>query len=318
MEDGVSNKITILNKPINCNNYIVTTAIGEPYFSNFKQYTMPSWLNYCIKFNLGLAVVTNNLIDSNDKFFKKANWQKFIVARVLKELEPLVENICHLDTDIIISPLAPNIFDFHNNDSISVISLRNGLPYSRNTALKSIAFHRNRYYDEKYPLDSVLFSSIDDLYKNNGLNVPKIADEVCSGVFVYNVDKYLDFFEQIFFSVDKNVKTMTNDGDQAHFNYYVLNGNVKFLSYKFQTIWVFEQAIKYNFLYKESECEMVKNCIKASLLDSHFLHFAGSWHESDMWKNKNILTEKDEQFFVDFQNYLNTEVSGQPKGIIRP
>jgi hypothetical protein len=37
-----------------------------------------------------------------------------------------------------------------------------------------------------------------------------------------------------------------------------------------------------------------------------------------MWKNKNILTKKDEQFFVDFQNYLNTEVSGQPKGMIRP
>jgi len=318
MGAGVSNKIVILNEPTGCNNYLVTTAIGEPYFSNFKHFTMPSWLDYCKNFNLGLAVVTSDLIERNDKYYKKANWQKFIVAKELKKLDPLVKNICHLDTDIIIIPLAQNIFDFHSDDSISVISLRNGLPYSYNMALRRIAFFRNKYYDKKYPLDSVLFSTIDDLYKNNGLDVPKIADEVCSGVFVYNVSKYLEFFEKIFFSVDRNVKTLTNDGDQTHFNHYVLNENVKFLSYKFQTIWVFEQAMKYNFLYKHSDKKIIKKCIKSSLLDCHFLHFAGSWHESDMWKNKNILTKKDEQFFVDFQNYLNTEVSGQPKGMIRP
>ena len=318
MGAGVSNKIVILNEPTGCNNYLVTTAIGEPYFSNFKHFTMPSWLDYCKNFNLGLAVVTSDLIERNDKYYKKANWQKFIVAKELKKLDPLVKNICHLDTDIIISPLAQNIFDFHSDDSISVISLRNGLPYSYNMALRRIAFFRNKYYDKKYPLDSVLFSTIDDLYKNNGLDVPKIADEVCSGVFVYNVSKYLEFFEKIFFSVDRNVKTLTNDGDQTHFNHYVLNENVKFLSYKFQTIWVFEQAMKYNFLYKHSDKKIIKKCIKSSLLDCHFLHFAGSWHESEMWKNNDNIIQEDKQVFTDFKNYLDIEVSGQPRGMIKP
>ena len=236
----------------------------------------------------------------------------------MKKLDPLVKNICHLDTDIIISPLAQNIFNFHDNESISVISLRRGLPYSYDMALREMAFFRNKYYDIKYPLDSVLFSTISDLYINNGLSVPKIADEVCSGVFVYNVDRYLDFFEEIFFSVDRNVKTLTNDGDQTHFNHYVLNENVKFLSYKFQTMWVFEQAVKYNFLYSHPNKNMIKKCIKSSLLGCHFLHFAGSWHESDMWKNKNNITKKDKDLFIDFKNYLDTEVSGQPKGVIKP
>ena len=311
-------KIIILNKPSGSNNYLVTTAIGEPYFSDFKCYSMPSWMDYCVSFNLGLAVVVGDLIERNDKYYKKANWQKFIVAKELKKLDPLVKNICHLDTDIIISPLAQNIFDFHSDDSISVISLRNGLPYSYNMALRRIAFFRNKYYDKKYPLDSVLFSTIDDLYKNNGLDVPKIADEVCSGVFVYNVSKYLEFFEKIFFSVDRNVKTLTNDGDQTHFNHYVLNENVKFLSYKFQTIWVFEQAMKYNFLYKHSDKKIIKKCIKSSLLDCHFLHFAGSWHESEMWKNKDNIIQEDKQVFTDFKNYLDIEVSGQPRGMIKP
>jgi hypothetical protein len=314
----MSDKIVILNKPDKCSNYLVTTAIGEPYFSNFKKYIMPSWMDYCQKFNLGLAIVTNDLIERSDKYYKKANWQKFIVARELRSLDPLVNNLCHLDTDIIISPLAPNIFDFHSDDSISVISLRKKLPYSHAMALRRMAFFRNKYYDSKYPLDSVLFSTIDDLYKNNELNVPKIADEVCSGVFVYNVSRHLDFFEKTFFSVDKNVKTLTNNGDQTHFNYYVLNAKVKFLSYKFQTMWVFEQAMKYSFLYENSDKEMIKKCIRSSLLDCYFLHFAGSWHESDMWKNDNILNAENVDLMQNFSSYLDTKVTGNPVGMVRP
>ena len=58
--------------------------------------------------------MVENLIDINDEYFKKANWQKFLVGKKLQVIDKSVNNICHLDTDIIISPLAPNIFEFHN------------------------------------------------------------------------------------------------------------------------------------------------------------------------------------------------------------
>ena len=107
-----------------------------------------------------------------------------------------MNNICHLDTDILISPIAPNIFEFHKEDKISVVSLRKNLPFSYDLALKKTAFFRNKYYDQKYPLDSALFISVNDLYSHHDLEVPKIADETCSGVYVFNCNKYSDFFEK--------------------------------------------------------------------------------------------------------------------------
>ena len=314
----MENNIKVILKPNKNRNYIATTAIGEPYISDFTKYSMPSWIEYCNKFGLGLAVVVADLISPNDKYYKKANWQKFLVGRELKNIDSLVNNICHLDTDIIISPSAPNIFEFHDNTKISVTSLRRNLPFSYDIALKRMAFFRKKFYDQKYPLDSALFISIDNLYHYHGLEVPNIADETCSGVYVFNVQKYSDFFEKIFYSYTQDIDTITNGGDQTHFNYHVLNTEVNFLSYKFQAIWVFEQAMKYPFLYDNPDDSIINKCIESSLLDNYFLHFAGSWHESNMWKNDKILNKKNISCIQNFSTYLNTEVTGSPIGIIKP
>jgi hypothetical protein len=315
----VKNGMKVILKPDKNGNYITTTAIGEPYFSDFTKYSMPSWVEYCNRFGLGLAVVVKDLIDVNDKYYKKANWQKFLVGKELQIVDDSVNNICHLDTDIIISPIAPNIFEFHNNDKISVISKRKNLPFSYDLTLRKIAFFRNKYYDQKYPLDSALFISIDDLYKYHDLKVPKIADETCSGVYVFNVKKYSDFFEEIFYSYTHDIDTITNGGDQTHFNYHVLNNEVNFLSYKFQAIWVFEQAIKYPFLYDNPGSNLIKQCIESALLDNYFLHFAGSWHESDMWKMGGVFDSKEKKIEIrDYYKYLKESVTGDSKGMIKP
>ena len=314
----MKNSIKIILKPDSKNNYITTTAIGEKYFDDFSKFSMPSWLVYCEKFGIGLAVVVENLIDVNDKYYKKANWQKFLVGKELQIIDSSVNNICHLDTDIIISPLAPNIFEFHNESKISITSLRQNLPFSYDTTLRKIAFFRNKFYDQKYPLDSVLFISLEDLYKYHNFKVPKEADESCSGMYVYNAKKYSDFFEKIFYTYSSDVDTLTNGGDQAHFNYYVLNNEVKYLPYKFQAMWVFEQAARYPFLYDSPSQELIRKCIESALLDNYFLHFAGSWHESSMWKNDEILNNDSSILMQDFDLYLSKKVLGTPVGVIKP
>jgi hypothetical protein len=37
-----------------------------------------------------------------------------------------------------------------------------------------------------------------------------------------------------------------------------------------------------------------------------------------MWKNKDNIIQEDKQVFTDFKNYLDIEVSGQPRGMIKP
>jgi len=299
------------------NNYIVTTAIGKKYYDDFLRYSFNSWEKYCKKYGIGLAVVVRDIISKTHFNYKKANWQKFIVAAELRKVVS-VKNICHLDTDILISPIAPNIFDFHEKDYISVVSKRKNLPYSLNLALKRIAFLRNHYYSPSYPLDSSLFISLNDLYSFHNLENPSILDETCSGVFVYNVDKFEAFFEDLFHKYDKDIKSLSNGGDQTHFNFHVLNGPVKFLDYKFQSLWTYEQAVLYPFIYDSRHKKSIKSCIQASLMNNYFLHFAGSWHESNMWKMKNIIDKSFEIICHNFSEYEKKPQTGKPLGQVKP
>jgi len=314
----MKNKINIILKPDKSGNYITAIAMGESYLSNFMKYAMPSWIEYCNRFGLGLAIVEEELIDFNDKYYKKPIWQQFLIGKEMQVIDDSVNNICYLDTDIIISPIAPNIFEFHDKAKISITSQRTNLPFSREVVKKRVAFFRNKYYDQKYPMDSSLFISIDNLYKQHDLEVPKIADEVCAGMYVFNVKKYSDFFEQIFYLYTQDIKSLTDGGVQTHFNFHVLNNEVNFLSYKFQALWVFEQAMRYPFLYDNPSEDMIIKCIDLALLDNYFLHFAGSWHESNMWKSDKILDKESISMIKDFNLYLNLPVTGDPLGMIRP
>jgi len=52
-------------------------------------------------------------------------------------------------------------------------------------------------------------------------------------------------------------------------------------------------------------------------MDNYFLHFAGSWHESGMWKIKNIFKSKKTNFLnKKFIEYKKIKLKGKPKGRI--
>ena len=60
-------------------------------------------------------------------------------------------------------------------------------------------------------------------------------------------------------------------------------------------------------------------CVEDSLSDNYFVHYAGGWDEFQVWKMKNIFSNKkllneNKKFF----NYLKTKVTGKPRGRILP
>ena len=136
----------VIIMPRHTKNLITTIAIGEKYYFDWKKYAMPSWIKYCKKYDLGLIVFTSDLIDQEDQFWKKATWQKMLLGDALKKGGIDANNICYLDTDIIINFEAPNIFSHYKNDKIGLVSLRNGLPFPREEARRRLAFLRNRKY----------------------------------------------------------------------------------------------------------------------------------------------------------------------------
>jgi len=71
--------------------------------------------------------------------------------------------------------------------------------------------------------------------------------------------------------------------------------------------------------YGKNDKNLIKECVEASLTSNYFLHFAGSWHESEMWKMGGILeSNKILNQFSEFSNYLKMPVTGNPKGQIKP
>ena len=77
-------------------------------------------------------------------------------------------------------------------------------------------------------------------------------------------------------------------------------------------------ANKYSFLYKKINKidNDVISCVLESLLSNYFLHFAGSWHESNMWQTKKINKLFNSFDYKKFNRYYSKKPKGIPKGKI--
>lgn len=311
----------VIIDPGQSNNVIATIAIGDSYYQTWHQYAFPTWRRYCERHGLGLVVFDTDLISKENKKWKKATWQKMLMGSEIQQVLPTVSNVCYLDSDILINYMAPNVFDYCNPETIGLVSQKKNLPYSSlDEILRRIAFLRHRYYDESYPLDSALFMSVEQIYKYQKVDVQK--DYACMGFFVFNVRNHSALLKDWFDKYDRNVESLTGGGDEPLFNYELQNwGKVTWLDYKFQALWIYEMAWKYPFLYHygRDRRDLIKECVEASLFTNYFLHFAGSWPESDMWNVSGVLESAQEQKrFEEFAEYLKVHVTGNPVGQIKP
>lgn len=299
---------------------IVSIATGGDFLKQWEMISRPGWEEYCSNHGLGLIIFDEELIGRDAKNWKKVHWQKTLIGKALLAYGCKARNICFLDTDILINPAAPNIFDGYNPSTFGLVSLRQRLPFPYNEVLRRMAFLRNYHYDKKYPLDSSLFMSVEQLYLFHDLEPQE--DEACTGVILFNLDAHSELMESWFHKYDRNIQSITNGGEQTHLNFEIQRTRkVTWLDYRFQAIWAFEMAWKYPFLYDEyrEDDSMARTCIESSLYQNHFLHFAGYWHESEMWKIGNIFeNEKKRQELNKYQEYLKKPVNGNPVGKVTP
>ncbi|MBI3011690.1 MAG: hypothetical protein HYY58_04275 [Candidatus Omnitrophica bacterium] len=299
---------------------ITTIAIGDDYYNPWKKYAFPTWKKYCERYGLGLIVFDADLIPKDSKIWKKPTWQKLLIGNALKRTLPAVTEVCYLDSDTLINYTAPNVFDVYIPGTIGLVSSLKNLPYSLEEVLRRIAFFRHNCYDQRYPLDSALFISVERYYQFHGL-APQ-ADIACMGMFLFNVSDHAELMGDWFSKYDRQVQSMSGGGEGAHLNYEMQSwGNICWLDYKFQAIWTYEMAWKYPFLYDfgRRKKALIRECIEASLFTNYFLHFAGSWYENDMWQVGGVLVDlRQRKKFEDFSEYVRRPVSGEPVGIIKP
>ena len=138
---------------------------------------------------------------------------------------------------------------------------------------------------------------------------------------MFNLENHSELMKSWFEKYPSNVKSLTG-GDEPHMNWEIQNhGRITWLNYKFQAIWIFEQAWNYPFLYSDfkNNKKIIKHCVESCLSNNYFLHFAGTWYESEMWKNKD--TFKSDVFLSrknEFQQYLSQIPKSSPVGQIKP
>ncbi len=310
------NEIKIIYSPKKTKNYIATIAIGKKYYSNWKKYILKNWLHYCKKNKIGILVVYKDLINKNNNW-KSPNWQKLLIGNCILSKKIKIVNVCYLDTDILINPLSPNIFKNYETDKISLVSQIKNIPYPLDNIRRKIAFNRHYFYDKKYPLDSSLFMSLKEIY--NYHKVPIQNNYACSGFFIFNIKNHSNFLKKIFDKYNIKTKTLTG-GEEPLFNYEVLSKQkINWLDYKFQALWIYEISHRFPFLYeiKKKYNSLTKKCVELCLMDNYFLHFAGSWHESNMWQIKNIFESKKINFLnKKFKEYERVKLKAKPRGRI--
>lgn len=306
--------------PANANgNLIATIAIGEKCLSDWKTFALPSWQRYCERHACGLVVFDSDLIAKDAPTWKKPTWQKLLIAETLRRKSGFAGNVCYLDTDILINDFAPSIFEGYDPTKIGLVSLRTALPFPYHDVLRRLAFLRHTHFDSSYPLDSALFMTLEQLYGYHSL--PVQADEACMGLILFNVNSHAALMQGWFNKYDASVESVTNGGDQTHVNYEIQSwGHVQWLDYRFQAIWVFEMACKYPFLYNPllRTPELEAACIDACLYANYFLHFAGSWHESTMWRNLALESDVLRDLRQTYHSYRNMKLTGAPRGLSLP
>ena len=302
---------------VNSTNAIAVLAIGDEHYQKWQKNSLPSLQIYCERNKINLYAQIESLAHISDN--RKLTWQKFLIPKQIKLLYPHIKNFCYLDTDIICNPFAESIFDSQISGEISLVSQFKNLPFNLKIAQRRIAFFRNKYYDKNYPLDSSLFMSPTDIFEYHGFTI--FDDYACAGLFLGEIELCSNFLESVYHKYDDKFESITQ-GDEPVFNFEIQNNfTINWLPYKFQTLWNFEMSIKYAYLYRDqsSDKNLINDAVLSTLMDSVFLHFAGSWPEKLCWEKSSVFDQPDMiGILKEYTDYLKIPVKGSPTGMFKP
>ena len=298
-------------------NAIAVLAIGDDHYKKWEKNSLPSLQIYCERNEINLYAQIKSLSRIDDN--RKSTWQKFLIPKQIETFFPHIKNFCYLDTDIICNPFAESIFDSQVEGKISLVSQFKNLPFNLKIAQRRMAFFRNKYYDKNYPLDSSLFMSPIEIFEYHGFRT--FDDYACAGLFMGEIELCSNLLESVYHKYNDKFESIT-EGDEPVFNFEVQdNFKVNWLPYKYQTLWNFEMSFKHTHLYGEqsNNQNLVDDAILSTLMDSVFVHFAGSWPEKLCWEKSRVFNQPDMiKVLENYMDYLKSPVKGLPKGMIRP
>jgi len=298
---------------------LVTSAIGGSYLEDFREFSLPTWQEYAQRCGLGVVVFADGSVSDDTLGGFNGAWLKMLLPELVKQQFPQVTRLALVDTDIIINPSAPNVFESTPEGHVGVVPEFSPDLAKNVESRKRLAFLRRKYYDASYPLDSILFASAEQVYREEGFQ--PLSESFCSGLIVLDSASSSAF--SAWFDEAKTVELGPAVAwEQTYLNYKVLTQLPHhWLDPEFQVIWNLEMASSHPSLYQMgdlSTSEFAENCVADTLNRVHFLHFAGSWPESTAWKNspQQVMNKMGSLFEPEFRKYLETPSTGVARGKI--
>jgi hypothetical protein len=181
-----------------------------------------------------------------------------------------------------------------------------------------MAYFRHIFYSNEYPLDSFLLGDVFDEFRDLEIKPP--PDYFCAGLVVLD-KKHVSQMYGWFFEVQESQNF--HGWEQTHMNAWIQNEKHHWLPYEYQALWNYEMAWKYPFLYSLEKSinrdPMVRSSVEASLWNNHFLHFAGSWYESQAWKIEHSVPTSDfARLASEFSKFRSQKVTGRKFGQVFP
>ncbi len=262
----------------NGSDWIISTAISGDYFERWEHGFSALWFDYADRHGLGIAIAVENLYRPGDEQLNGA-WQKLLAVDALAEEIGRPIRCALIDSDVLISPFADNIFDAVTVGRIGIVSQINGIPMEYRRLTNRIAFLRREYIETSFPLNSLLNASPRQVFEWAGLE-PALDDYACTGLMVCDSANHAALFREWYENAPTDERYHSiGDWEQTYVNHQIQrHPDVQWLDYSWQAIWMFEAALNYPFLYSSTvESEVLQWCVTSSVLRHQFLHLAGSW-----------------------------------------
>lgn len=263
-------------------------------------------------------MITDSLDRASPSPSKNGSWQKMLAPSFVTELFPHVEIMCLLDSDVVISPLANNIFDFASGSKYSVVSEVQNLPFELMDARKRVAFYRTKFYDSTFPNESILMATPQDEFEMQG--VTSFDNYFCAGVLCVPSSRSAQL--ETWYHSAPAERSHDIAYEQVYLNSWVQSTGPKWLPYEFQAIWNYEMAVNYPHLYSYGqeilEAPETVIAIENLLLRTSFVHFAGSWFESNAWLAAELAAGGAIRLATDLKGFLTKSFKPINQGKVLP
>jgi hypothetical protein len=294
-------------------------CIGKDFQSAFKKITLPYYLEYCKKYDIGIITI-NDYIDKDYKkhkiYEKDPGYQRLLAPSLIKKKFPNYKYICDIDVDCIPGASARNIFKHFKSIKRNEIHLVKPNPetYTESDLGKRISLLRKYYLDRKFPLNSIIIAEDVEKSKIFGYKYkgPIATIGTCLGTTETMSKSGLECYKNIIYK--KNFEYLQS----YRIDYYFKKFDLKWLPYKYQATWSYEVALYYPFLYLKSNRKNFHECFMSTLSRVDFLHFAGSWPENKYFYKLNYFNKGGlSKFYQNIQSYLAKKINSKSYGRIK-